>query len=130
MYRSIRSIRSIRPIRPVCFLYPSGQHPTMEVVSPLSRIGPRICRFTSLDDSRTRERPRASKDLDYFFLTTPFVPASGSTPRREFLALYLFLFENDGELIEVRITDTDLGSRRGLKTARVQALKDELLATR
>ena len=43
-----------------------------------------------------------------FFLTTPFVPAIGGNPGREFLALYLF--DAKGELLEAQIED--LGVRQ------------------
>lgn len=45
-----------------------------------------------------------------FFLTTPFVPAIGGNPGREFIALYLF--DDDGRLLEARIDD--LGVRATL----------------
>ena len=45
-----------------------------------------------------------------FFLTSAFEPAMGESPGREFVAL--FLFDNDGALIEDRIDD--LGTRQEL----------------
>lgn len=48
------------------------------------------------------------------FITTPFVPAAGGRPSREFLALYRFSAE--GDLLEARIET--LGSREDLVGAR------------
>ncbi|MEO8609821.1 MAG: hypothetical protein ABI690_18155 [Chloroflexota bacterium] len=45
-----------------------------------------------------------------FFLTNPFVPASGGSAGREFVALYLF--DGKGSLLEARIAD--LGTRAEL----------------
>lgn len=59
-----------------------------------------------------------------FFLTTPFVPAVGGTPGREFIALYLF--DSDGLLIEARIDD--LGTRADLDREASQRLHSQRLA--
>jgi len=45
-----------------------------------------------------------------FFLTTPFIPATGGHAGREFVAL--FLFDGDGRFVEALIDD--LGARTGM----------------
>ncbi len=52
-------------------------------------------------------------DGSQFFLTTPFVPAAGENPGREFVALYLF--DAQGHFREARIDD--LGTRANLDKA-------------
>jgi hypothetical protein len=59
-----------------------------------------------------------TQDGRQFFLTTPFVPALGGEPGREFLALYLF---NDvGDFLEAKIDD--LGTRAQLDKDRAREL--------
>ncbi len=59
------------------------------------------------DDYHARHIGRTS-DGRQFFLTSAFEPAMGESPGREFVAL--FLFDNDGTLIEDRIDE--LGTRQ------------------
>jgi hypothetical protein len=59
-----------------------------------------------------------------FFLTTPFVPASGSEPGREFVAV--FLFDKRGRFLEARIDD--LGTRAELDEARARSTFEQRLA--
>ena len=59
-----------------------------------------------------------------FFLTTPFVPTMGPDAGREYLALYLF--DNQGKLVEARIDD--LGVRADLDKERAQDLLEQRLA--
>jgi hypothetical protein len=59
-----------------------------------------------------------------FFVTTPFVPAIGSTAGRAFLAV--FLFDQAGALLEARIDD--LGTRANLDKAATGALVDKRVA--
>ena len=56
-----------------------------------------------------------------FFLTTPFVPAVGSDPGREFLALYLF--DKRGSFLEARIDD--LGTRAEFDAERARGLFEQ-----
>ena len=58
-----------------------------------------------------------------FFLTTPFVPATGDKLGREFVALYLF--EGNGSLLEARIDD--LGSRAELDKQRARGVFEQRL---
>jgi hypothetical protein len=58
-----------------------------------------------------------------FFLTTPFVPATGSGGGREFLALYLF--DNGGRFTEARIDD--LGTRAALNRDQARSLLEKRL---
>jgi hypothetical protein len=51
-----------------------------------------------------------------FFLTTPFVPAIGGNPGREFLALYLF--DKDGVLVDAQIEDLGVRPEVDEETAR------------
>ena len=51
-----------------------------------------------------------------FFLTTPFVPAMGTEPGREFVAV--FLFDKRGRFLEARIDD--LGTRAELEEGRAR----------
>jgi len=67
----------------------------------------------------------STKDGRQFFLTTPFVPATGDQPSREFLALYVF--DNAGQLRSATIDD--LGSREGLDVPARLARRDALLGT-
>lgn len=59
-----------------------------------------------------------------FFLTTPFIPATGSGAGREFLALYLF--DTHGQLVEARIDDLD--TRAGLDKVQARVLFERRLA--
>ena len=54
--------------------------------------------------------------------STPFVPASGSKPGREFVAVFLF----DKRCLEARIDD--LGTRAELDEARARSTFDQRLA--
>ena len=56
-----------------------------------------------------------------FFVTTPFVPALGSDPGREFVAVYLF--DAAGALIEARLDD--LGARSEVDEAAAHALLEK-----
>jgi hypothetical protein len=76
------------------------------------------------DDYYARHVGRTA-DGRQFFLTNPFVPASGDDPGREFLALYLF--DQDGTLLEARIVD--LGTRDELDEDKARARRDEMLAS-
>src|SRR6266446_1310139 len=66
------------------------------------------------------------KDGRQFFLTTPFVPAVGGKPGREFLALYLF-DGSAGKLLEARIED--LGTRDRLDEDHARALHAGMLSS-
>jgi hypothetical protein len=66
-----------------------------------------------------------TKDGNQFFLTTPFVPAVGQEPGREFIALYVF--DKAGNLQSAMIDD--LGPRATMDTATRLARRDELLAS-
>ena len=59
-----------------------------------------------------------------FFLTTPFVPAIGTSAGREFVAL--FLFGEDGQFLEARIDD--LGTRAELDVKRASSIYEGRLA--
>lgn len=59
-----------------------------------------------------------------FFLTTPFVPATGSKPGREFVAV--FLFDKRGHFLEARIDD--LGTRAELDEAQARSIFKQRLA--
>lgn len=59
-----------------------------------------------------------------FFLTTPFVPATGTHAGREFVALYLF--DKRGGFLEARIDD--LGTRAKLDAERARRVFDQRLA--
>jgi hypothetical protein len=58
-----------------------------------------------------------------FFLTTPFIPATRPGGGREFLALYLF--DEEGNLLEARIDD--LGTRAELDIDQARRLRDQWL---
>jgi hypothetical protein len=66
-----------------------------------------------------------TKDGRQFFLTTPFVPAIGEQPGREFIALYVF--DKAGNLQAATIDD--LGPRATMDTTARLARRDELLAS-
>ena len=59
-----------------------------------------------------------------FFVTTPFIPALGNEPGREYLAV--FLFNSDGRLSEARIDD--LGTRATLNREEARGLLDKRMA--
>lgn len=56
-----------------------------------------------------------------FFLTMPFVPATGGNAGREFVALYLF--DKRGRFLEARIDD--LGTRAELDAERARSLFEQ-----
>jgi hypothetical protein len=64
-----------------------------------------------------------TEDGRQFFLTRPFVAASDEDPGREFIALYLF--DDEGELLEYRIDD--LGPRIALDEEASRRLYDRRL---
>jgi hypothetical protein len=66
-----------------------------------------------------------TKDGRHFFLTIPFVPAIGSDPGREFIALYIF--DKAGQLRSATIDD--LGPRATMDEAARQARRNTLLAS-
>lgn len=59
-----------------------------------------------------------------FFLTTPFVSASGADAGREFVALYLF--DKHGRFLEARVDD--LGRRANLNEQRARRIFEQRLA--
>src|SRR5262245_6309693 len=59
-----------------------------------------------------------------FFLTSPFVPATGGSAGREFVAL--FLFDKHGRFLEARIDD--LGIRAELDTQQARSVYERRLA--
>ncbi|WP_439627476.1 hypothetical protein [Gemmata sp.] len=74
------------------------------------------------DEYAARYVGRAA-DGRQFFLTNPFVPATGGEPGREFLALYLF--DKAGALAGVRIED--LGTRAALDEDAARARRAAML---
>jgi hypothetical protein len=56
-----------------------------------------------------------------FFVTTPFVPASGDNPGREFIAVYRF--DKNGLLVDAGIDD--LGPRAGLDRGKARGLLEQ-----
>ena len=76
------------------------------------------------DDHAARFVGRTA-DRRQFFLTTPFVPAIGGTAGREFLALYLF--DEDGVLLDARIED--LGARHEVDEEATRTRHAALLAS-
>lgn len=58
-----------------------------------------------------------------FFLTTPFIPARGSHPGEEFIALYLF--GQDGQLADAKIDS--LGPRQAMDHKARRELRDRRL---
>ncbi len=58
-----------------------------------------------------------------FFLTTPFVPATGGSAGREFVAL--FLFDKSGRFLEAHIDD--LGTRAELNQQQATSLFEQRL---
>jgi len=75
------------------------------------------------DDYHAKHVGRTA-DGRQFFLTTPFVPADGAEPGREFVAL--FLFDGSGRLVEAKIDD--LGPRTELDEEAAQRAYDARLA--
>src|SRR5437016_1577654 len=63
-------------------------------------------------------------DSRQFFLTTPFVPATGGNAGREFVALYLF--DKRGHFLEARIDD--MGTRAELDVERARNTFERRLA--
>ncbi len=86
--------------------------------------GPPTRVVLSQDDYAARYVGR-TRDGRQFFLTSPFVPAVGGNPGREFLALYLF--DNDGALLGAHIED--LGTRATLDEEVARARQTTLLAS-
>lgn len=76
-------------------------------------------------DDHSAEYVGRTADGRQFFLTTPFVPATGGDSGREFVALYLF--EAGGGLLEAKIED--MGPRDGVDEAPRLAVRDELVAS-
>jgi hypothetical protein len=74
------------------------------------------------DDYSARYVGRTA-DGRQFFLTNPFVPALGTNPGREFIALYLF--DKDGALVGAQIED--LGTRAELDEEQASARQSALL---
>jgi hypothetical protein len=64
------------------------------------------------------------QDGRQFFLTTPFIPAIGGNPGKEFVAL--FLFDRHGQFVEARIDD--LGTRADLDKQRARSIYEQRLA--
>lgn len=60
-----------------------------------------------------------------FFLTKPYVPAPPGKPEHDYLALYLF--DEDGGLLEARIED--LGLRTQVDVNQARALRAAMLAS-
>lgn len=83
-------------------------------------------RVVALDhDNYAAKHVGHTKDGRQFFLTTPFVPAIGKEPGREFIALYVF--DKAGNLQSAVIDD--LGPRATMDEAARLARRDELLAS-
>jgi len=76
-------------------------------------------------DDYAAERGGRTKDGRQFFLTTPFVPAMGDEPGREFIALYVF--DAAGQLRSATIDD--LGPRATMDEPARVARRDALLAS-
>jgi hypothetical protein len=79
---------------------------------PIAHDDHHASRIGRLDDGRQ------------FFVTTPFVPALGSHPGREFVAAYLF--DAAGVLLEARIDD--LGVRAAVDEDAARAVLDKRIA--
>jgi len=75
-------------------------------------------------DDYHASRVGSTKDGMQFFVTTPFIPALGSEPGREFLAV--FLFDSNGKFSEARIND--LGFRATLNREQSRSLLDKRMA--
>jgi hypothetical protein len=76
-------------------------------------------------DDYAAEYVGRTKDGRQFFLTTPFVPAVGDEPGREFIALYVF--DKAGHLRSATIDD--LGPRAAMDEDARVARRDALLAS-
>ena len=76
-------------------------------------------------DDYAAEYVGRTKDGRQFFLTTPFVPAIGDEPGREFIALYVF--DKAGQLRSATIDD--LGPRAAIDEDARVARRDALLAS-
>ena len=75
-------------------------------------------------DDHHAEHIGRTADGRQFFLTSPFVPASGDEAGREFIAL--FLFDPRGRFLDARIDD--LGPRAGLDLDAAKRLHVQRLA--
>jgi hypothetical protein len=75
-------------------------------------------------DDYQASRVGSTKDGMQFFVTTPFIPALGNEPGREFLAV--FLFDSNGKFSEARIDD--LGPRATLNREQSRSLLDKRMA--
>ena len=75
-------------------------------------------------DDYHASRVGSTKDGMQFFVTTPFIPALGNEPGREFLAV--FLFDSNGKFSEARIDD--LGPRATLNGEQARSLLDKRMA--
>ena len=75
-------------------------------------------------DDHHASRIRRLADGRQFFVTTPFVPAIGSSAGREFVAVYLF--DAAGALLEARIDD--FGVRSEIDADAAHALLEERVA--
>ncbi len=75
-------------------------------------------------DDYHASRVGSTKDGVQFFVTTPFIPALGNDPGREFLAV--FLFDSNGKFSESRIDD--LGPRASLNREQARSLLDQRMA--
>ncbi len=83
-------------------------------------------KFVALDrDDFSAQYVGHTKDGRQFFLTTPFVPAIGTEPGREFLALYVF--DKKGHLQSATIDD--FGPRTTMDERTRVARRDEMLAS-
>jgi hypothetical protein len=101
----------------------AGSRSLITLVMGMARRPPR--RVALDHDDYAAEYVGRTADGRQFFLTNPFVPAYGDRPGREFLALYLF--DENGKLLEARIED--LGTRAELDEERARLLEKELLAS-
>src|SRR3712207_1776125 len=91
-----------------------------------ARVAKGAPRSVALDhDDSSAEYVGRTRDGRQFFLTTPFVPATGGEPGREFLALYVF----DGAGLLRSATIDDLGPRPTMDEAARVARRDALLAS-
>ena len=82
-------------------------------------------RLIAIDhDEHYAEHIGRTSDGRQFFLTTPFVPASGKSKGSEFVALYLF--DMAGKLVDARIDE--LGPRENMDEDRRGQLIEQRLA--
>ena len=75
-------------------------------------------------DSRHANHIGHTDDGRQFFLTTPFIPATPTAHRKDFIALYIFT--PDGQLLEIMIDE--LGPRSGLDEDKARLLYNQRLA--